>query len=865
MRWHKNVFILLTFLLSLTVINNSEAQTNNSQNQFNNLIEEIVVTATKKETTLQEAPIAISIVSDVEIEQLAISDLIDLQQSVPSLRINQQQFASQNTFLIRGFGNGANNPGVEPAVAVSIDGVMISRNQSALNDLMSLERVEVIKGPQSTLFGKNSSAGVISITTKLPENEFGGKIQITGGDYGLQKIGGTVTGPISENTSFRITASTHERDGYTKNLNTGNEINDRDRYSVRAQLLSEVSDNLTLRLIVDSDSADENCCTTSALTNGAATLGFASVIGPMLGKPVIKNPVDPFGYETYLDKEPRTKIDTSGISFHVDYEMENVKFKSITAYRESEQEVFDGDVDFSAMPLLTNSIADEFETFTQEFRISSNNDSPFQWMIGAFYQDETVNHDRDVLYKEYFPIVADILLGAAGTNLNAVAGGVAVQTLSGISQLPAAIQASLLGFALPPLSIPQIGGVLAGVSTGSPALDAGIAGAVPVLTASTRSQWYNLNDGLQHEYFDMDNESFSIFANLDYDISPNTTVSLGVNYTKDEKTVVSNVIISDTFATYPFILNPATAGLAGLQFFPPFFNYPNENEDGKWDSDDVTHSFKIMHDLDDSLSVYFSHSTGFKAISVNMSANATVFAGLPMDPSIYFADPEEAENFEVGFKKTFSNGYLNLTAFHMTVEGIQNNLFIGTGFNLVNVDEQTHKGIEIDSLFFLSENFVTTFNASYIDAEFGTFKNGPCDPTQLPPAEDNCPIGERVKDFSGRTPGGVPELAFTVSGTYNFDLSNSMSGYIRAEYVYEENHQATDGVPASIASRKVGMINASAGISDENSGINLMLWGRNLNKDEYMLTSFNVPGSPGSWAMYPNLPKMFGITLGKEF
>ena len=115
---------------------------------------------------------------------------------------------------------------------------------------------------------------------------------------------------------------------------------------------------------------------------------------------------------------------------------------------------------------VSDCIADEFETFTQEFRISSNNDSPFQWMIGAFYQDETVNHDRDVLYKEYFPIVADILLGASGTSLNAVAGGVAVQTLSGISQLPAATQASLLGFALPPLSIPQIGGVLAGVSTG---------------------------------------------------------------------------------------------------------------------------------------------------------------------------------------------------------------------------------------------------------------------------------------------------------------------------------------------------------------------------------------------------------------
>ncbi len=107
--------------------------------------------------------------------------------------------------------------------------------------------------------------------------------------------------------------------------------------------------------------------------------------------------------------------------------------------------------------------------------------------------------------------------------------------------------------------------------------------------------------------------------------------------------------------------------------------------------------------------MYVSHSTGFKAISTNLGANATVYAGLPMDPSIYYANPEEAENFEIGLKKTFSNGYLNLSIFNMSVEGYQSNLFIGTGFNLVNIGEELHRGFEIDSLFFLSENLVLVF------------------------------------------------------------------------------------------------------------------------------------------------------------
>ena len=205
----------------------------------------------------------------------------------------------------------------------------------------------------------------------------------------------------------------------------------------------------------------------------------------------------------------------------------------------------------------------------------------------------------------------------------------------------------------------------------------------------------------------------------------------------------------------------------------------------------------------------------------------------------------------------------------MTVDGIQSNIFVGTGFNLVNVEEQTHKGLEIDSLFYITPDFSLTFSASLIDSEYGSFEKGPCDGTLSPPKEDDCPfvngVLSRFQDFTGRTPAGIPELAITVSGMYTFDLSNSMNGFIRAEYVYEDEIQATDGVPISLAPREVGMLNASLGITDDNSGWNLLLWGRNLNEDEFIQTAFPVPGSPGSFAIYPNQPRTWGLTIGKQF
>ena len=141
-------------------------------------IDEIIVTANKKEQSLQDIPMSVTVTTGEQIDQSAIVDLLDLQSAVPALRMTQLQKTTETNFIIRGFGNGANNPGLEPAVGVYIDGVARSRSASAMADLPTIERVEVLSGPQSTLFGKNASAGVISITTKLPEQEFGGSVEV---------------------------------------------------------------------------------------------------------------------------------------------------------------------------------------------------------------------------------------------------------------------------------------------------------------------------------------------------------------------------------------------------------------------------------------------------------------------------------------------------------------------------------------------------------------------------------------------------------------------------------------------------------------------------------------------------------------
>ena len=339
-------------------------------------IEEIYVTATKRQQTLQEVPVAVSVTGADTIEKAQILDIQDLQSLVPSLRITQLQSSANTNFVIRGFGNGANNAGIEPSVGVFIDGVYRSRSAGAISDLPNLQRVEVLRGPQSTLFGKNASAGVISVITAKPSQDFGGSAEVTVGNYGQIVVKGDVTGGITEDLAYSASGSMNQRDGYFDVVG-GGEANDRDRYNVRGQLLWTPSDNAEFRLIADHNSLDENCCGVTNLQDGPTGNAVRA-----LGGTVVSN--DPFSYISAVNFASLNALEDNGISLQADFSNDTMDLVSITSYRTQNLDT-NQDSDFTTADLLgRNSLNQDIDTFTQEFRLSSSGEGDVDWMLGAY-------------------------------------------------------------------------------------------------------------------------------------------------------------------------------------------------------------------------------------------------------------------------------------------------------------------------------------------------------------------------------------------------------------------------------------------------------------------------------------------------
>lgn len=375
----------------------------------------IIVTASKRETTLQELPVAVSVTSAETIETAQIRDLIDLQSVVPSLRVTQLQTSGNTNFIIRGFGNGANNPGIEPSVGVFIDGVYRSRSAAQIGDLPNLERVEVLRGSQSTLFGKNASAGIISIVTKKPEFIWSGGGEITYGNYDAFIAKGDITGPITDTVAFSLAGNYNRRDGYIDDLNLNTDFNNRERWGVRGQLLWEATDNLEFRLIGDFDNIDENCCGVANLRAGQ-TMAVVNAVGGQVDNE------NPFSYDVYNNKTSDNNIDNYGGSLQIDYEMGPLALTSITAYREVQSDT-DQDSDFTSADLIGSYVQSSgIDTFTQELRLASDFDGPLNFLIGGYYFDENIDAGVDLKFGQDFRNYANILIqqgtggafGAAG-------------------------------------------------------------------------------------------------------------------------------------------------------------------------------------------------------------------------------------------------------------------------------------------------------------------------------------------------------------------------------------------------------------------------------------------------------------------
>ena len=224
----------------------------------------IIVTATRRASPLSDVPIAVSAVGAQAMQNSGASDIRTLNQLAPSLLVSSTGSEANASARIRGIGTVGDNPGLESSVAVFIDGVYRSRTGAGLNELGEIERVEVLRGPQGTLFGRNASAGLINIISKAPEQTFHAKGEVTYGNYDYWRLSGRVTGPIADGIALSLDGVWSKRDGFYKLVdgagNTVGDTNDRDRYFLRGQALIEPNDALSIRLIGDYTNRDESCC-----------------------------------------------------------------------------------------------------------------------------------------------------------------------------------------------------------------------------------------------------------------------------------------------------------------------------------------------------------------------------------------------------------------------------------------------------------------------------------------------------------------------------------------------------------------------------------------------------------------------------
>ena len=355
-------------------------------------LEEIIVTAERRTQSQQDVPLAITTISGDAVSASGISNLSDISMQTPNLTITEFNIAEPQLFL-RGVGSTNDSAGADPTVSLFIDDVYVARSGAGSSDLYDLDRIEILRGPQGTLYGRNVTGGAISMFTKKPSQEFEGKASATVGDHGLTIFRGYANGPINDNLAGKITFSKRDRDGFAKNITNGQELDDADNLSGRGQLLWNSSDATEVLFGLDfsSDENNGNCRDQIRTDVGGEQPAGGALLGLVRGAVISQGIDDPRtcaqSVEQFAEK------DIFGALVKVVHDFDSMQLTSITAYREADyawnQELTGGNTPPQLLGVVDFE-GEESDQISQEFRLTGEADNLF-WIAGAYYINENVD------------------------------------------------------------------------------------------------------------------------------------------------------------------------------------------------------------------------------------------------------------------------------------------------------------------------------------------------------------------------------------------------------------------------------------------------------------------------------------------
>ncbi len=367
-------------LMSNGVIAQEEASANNLS------LEEVIVTAQRRSENLQDVPLSVSAITGDKIEKAGINTIADVMAYVPNLTTTETGISTQ--LFIRGVGTG-NNQGFEQSVGMYIDGIYYGRQQLIRAPFLDLESVEVLRGPQSILFGKNSIAGAMNMRTKKPEGELEGNVSVMyEPETNQREITAGVSVPITDNFSARIAGRWYQEDGYIENEFIGKQDEpNRDERAVRLTLAYDNTENLSFTFKVEQDTFDVQ----GRQIEIVADTGYAAALFGAAGA-VIDTELD---YKRQTDAEEYSDNTLDNVTFNIEYQLGDITLSSTTGIVGYDfEEVCD--CDYVSADILTIFLDEEYEQISQEIRLTSPGDETVDWIVGAFYQSSELDFSDEI-------------------------------------------------------------------------------------------------------------------------------------------------------------------------------------------------------------------------------------------------------------------------------------------------------------------------------------------------------------------------------------------------------------------------------------------------------------------------------------
>jgi iron complex outermembrane receptor protein len=783
-------------------------------------LEEVLVTATKREQSLNDIPVAISAYDNEQLKNSQIRDVGELTAVAPSLSFGTSESSAGGNLSLRGMGTLGTEPGLESSVGVFIDGVYRSRAGVAIDELGEVARIEVLRGPQGTLFGKNTSAGLIQVITKAPNfEEIEGFAELTLGNYNLKRLAAAVSGPlIADTLAGRIDAVVTDRDGYLRDINSSDTYNDRNRYMFRGQLAFEASDTLTGRFIADYSDRDELCC---GVTNAKKALGPQDVSTLTLSNPNDKGlpeGSDPYNHQIAISSGRESTEETTqwGLSLELSLDLEKATLVSISAYREWEYVAAGEHLDSSGADLFyydkSNPQRRKFETLTQELRLQGSWEGG-SWMVGAFYADEDYGGKFTARYG------AD-LNNYAMRFFASVADPTGAGTFDYVTRTPAGGNSFIDG------------------------------------------------DGV-NDSGGQGSQSVSIFTQEDFDLTEQLLLTVGLRYTEEEKDITLNAVsefgaegnpCGGAFYNFstgkPGVTQQAVKIICGISALTqPLLaagNYTTDNSD-----EELTGTVKLAYTLANDTLIFANAATGYKSGGFNQT-RLSMSPAAPNANDLAFA-PETVTTYELGakgyaFNRTMS---LNGTLFFSEFEDFQLGQFNGTTLETVSVDKVESQGAEIEGTWLASDNLMITSGVVYTDNSYPDDSNIDI---VAPTDGGNLRAGARLSR----------NWVSTVGVTWSVPVTDNLVSSFHLDGRYTSDYSSNSSLDSDFDEPAYTVFNGRVSIADIGQNWSVALWARNLTDEGYTPIQFDPPplqgrAGDGRIGAFIGEPRTLGVSTRYNF